>query len=96
MCRKFSLDLLGYHLIADGQRIPLTDTEMRVAHYLHDNRGRVVPPHEMMVNLWNDPNPVDTTIVRMTISSIRKKAGDDVIVTRHRLGYSWGEAGEDS
>lgn len=86
-----ALDLYGCYLIADdGRRIPLTQTEAKVADYLARNQGRIVSPREMMAKLWGDPDPIDTTVVRMHIASIREKAGGDVIVTRHRMGYMWG------
>lgn len=96
MARTISIDPFGYHLIVDGRRVALTDTEMRVASYLHDQRGRIVSQRELMARVWNDPSPIDTTVVRMTVASIRNKAGEDVIVTRHRLGYIWGDDDADS
>lgn len=88
------LDQHGFWLINGSQRIPLTPTEMQVASYLYHQRGRIVSPRELMATIWNERDPIDTTVVRMAISSIRYKAGDHVIVTRHRLGYMWGEDDE--
>lgn len=92
----YKVDTLAFQLVSDQGRVALTETEARVATYLYQRRGRVVSQRELMAAVWNDPNPLDTTVVRMTVASIRRKGGDQVIATRHRLGYMWGEYFEDS
>jgi DNA-binding response OmpR family regulator len=83
------IDLRDYTVKGPDCYAPLTGIEASVAYYLYSNAGRVVSQRELMRAIWNDPDPVDTTCVRMVVSSIRAKAGPDVIITRPRLGYMW-------
>ena len=70
-----------------GEPLALTPQEFRLLSYLMRNAGRVVPPSELLEQLYADDPEKDVNVVEVLIGRVRRKLGPDVIQTRRGHGY---------
>jgi len=86
------IDLVRREVHLDGSNISLTRKEYQVLRLLVRNAGRVVTHQQMLHDVWSPASVSDTHYLRVVISSIRQKLGDEsanprVIVTEQGVGY---------
>ena len=65
----------------------LTQKEFAVALYLARHRGQTVPADELYQEIWQQPMADNPQALRMTISRLKQKLGDDdapVVITSYR------------
>lgn len=78
-----------------GEDIHLTTTEYRLLEYLACNKGRIVTKEMLLEHIWDiDGSFVDDNTVRVNITRLRKKLGDEdqeYIATVFGMGYTLGE-----
>ncbi len=75
-----------------GREIHLTPTEYDLLRALIQNAGRVISHTELLAQVWGDEYRSDLAILRVNISRLRQKLGDDsreprYIVTVPGVGY---------
>jgi DNA-binding response OmpR family regulator len=76
----------------DGQPLELTRKEFGVLEELLRADGAVVPSEELLERVWDEHADPFTTIVRVTVMTLRKKLGEPAVVqTVVGVGYRLGE-----
>lgn len=85
--RNLVLDLNQCILIRDEDEIPLTSVEYKVLFLLMNSPGRVFTKEQIFEAGWSDTYLVDDNTIRVCISKLRSKVGDDNIRTIRGLGY---------
>ncbi|MEZ6116427.1 MAG: response regulator transcription factor [Pirellulaceae bacterium] len=68
---------------SDGEIVQLTQMEMKLLKYFMANEGRVIPRHELMENVWNQPGYLHTRAPDQFIRRLRKIFEDDASIPRH-------------
>ena len=79
-----------------GEALALTPREAGILRWLYRHRGRAVPRHELLGQVWGASEELETRTVDMTIANLRQKierepAEPRIIVTVKGAGYTWGE-----
>ena len=80
------LDLTARQVFRDGTEVRLAPMEYAVLEFLAVNRGRAVSKEEIMLHVWGTDRGVSRTLAEH-VSRLRRKIGDNVIVTRTGFGY---------
>jgi two-component system OmpR family response regulator len=71
----------------DGEPIKLTSHEYKVLTYLMHHREKVVPRTELVEHIYDQDFDRDSNTIEVFIGRLRKKIGQDRIVTERGLGY---------
>jgi len=66
---------------ADGRRIPLTEKETAILLYLHQAAPREVGREELLDEVWGYAAEASTHTVETHIYRLRRKLGDDAVLT---------------
>ncbi|CNF03337.1 DNA-binding response regulator TrcR [Mycobacterium tuberculosis] len=80
------IDFARREVTRDGAAVRLAPLEYALLEFLATNRGRAVPKEELMLRVWGTSRGVSRTLAEH-ISRLRRKLGDDLIVTRSGYGY---------
>lgn len=83
----FSIDPAARRVLRDGEEIELTAQEFRMLQYLALNAGRVVPQDELIQHIYAQEIELNSNVVEVIMSRIRKKLDAPLIETRRGLGY---------
>ena len=70
---KLTLNRSTYELIYDGKTQALSGKEFQVMEMLMQNRGVIVTAEQLITHIWGWDTNVDTSVVWVHISNIRKK-----------------------
>lgn len=81
------LDLDRCQLMINEQVIDLTKIEMALLELFMSQPGRVFTKDQLFEHGWEDAYAVDDNTIRVTISRLREKIGNDRIKTIRGLGY---------
>ena len=81
------LDLAGKSVVQDGQPVQLTAREYAILEYLALNRGKVITRTVLFDHIFDEHADPNSNLLDVHVSSIRKKVGRDVIVTRRGVGF---------
>ena len=88
---ELTVDLASTEVCVSGERIALTPTEYDLLRVLARNAGRVVTHKQLLKEVWGITHHEDAHVVRVTVSNLRAKLGDDAghqaIVNEPRIGY---------
>ena len=79
-------DTRAERLYVDDLYVKLTRTEFRMARYLFMHQGRPVSVTELSEHVYEDFDH-DSSIIARHIANIRKKIGEDIILTESNRGY---------
>lgn len=78
------MDINGLHINTDSHKvslydknIELTPLEYNILIYLAENRGRVISPEELFVNVWKEKYLDNNNTVMAHIARLREKLGED-------------------
>ena len=87
----YTLDVEGYALKRNDERIPLSPREYDVLHFLVSNAGRPYTPQEIYSAVWGNQYG-EVTSVGVYVQRLRRKLEDDprepqYIRTMHGMGY---------
>ena len=82
-----------------GRAVELTATEYEVLSVLSRAAGKVVTSDELLRRVWKRSESTDSTLVRMQVSALRRKLGDDAenptwIFNQRGVGYRMANPGE--
>jgi DNA-binding response OmpR family regulator len=80
------IDLTARQVFKDGAAVRLAPLEYAVLEFLAINRGRAVSKEELMLSVWGTSRGVSRTLAEH-ISRLRRKLGDDLIMTQTGYGY---------
>lgn len=82
-----TLDTLQMRLSVRGVPASLSPLEYRLMSYLMHQKGRVVPPTELIEHLYGDDDARDANALEAIITRLRRKLGASAIETRRGFGY---------
>jgi DNA-binding response OmpR family regulator len=87
----YRLDVDGYYLSRNEQRVPISTKEFEILRHLALNPGRAMTPEDIYAEIWADQYG-DRTSVAVYIRRLRQKLEDDpgkplYIQTIHGKGY---------
>lgn len=86
-----SLNLIECIVNKDGENIELTKAEFMVLQLLMSSPKRVFTKEQIYEAAWNDADAVDDNTIRVIISRLRDKVGNEHIKTIRGLGYRYEE-----
>jgi two-component system, OmpR family, response regulator len=86
-CGSLRLDTRAQRAAVDGMPVKLTSHELRLLTYLMHHTGRVVPRGELIEHIYDQDFDRDSNTIEVFIGRLRKKIGQDRIVTVRGLGY---------
>lgn len=72
--------------------VPLSVHEYRTLLALMERSGRVVTRHQLEEAVYGGDSTIESNTVAVYVHQLRRKLGDDLIVTVHGHGYRMGEA----
>ncbi|MFD0988287.1 response regulator transcription factor [Methyloligella solikamskensis] len=84
---NLTLDTVQMRLSNRGVPVSLSPLEYRLMSYLMHQKGRVVPPTELIEHLYGDDDARDANALEAVITRLRKKLGAGAIETRRGFGY---------
>ncbi|GHF61623.1 two-component system response regulator QseB [Deinococcus metalli] len=91
----YRLDLAGHQVLRDGQPVALTPREYALVECLALSPGRAYARDSLIERVWPEDSAVDTKVVDVFVSTVRRKLGDSVIETVRGLGYRLGPLPQD-
>ncbi|QMV52887.1 quorum sensing response regulator transcription factor QseB [Ewingella americana] len=80
----------------NGEVVVLTQREITVMELFLNNKGRVLPRPLIQEKLYSWDDEVSSNAVEVHIHHLRKKLGNGFIRTVHGVGYTLGDATEES
>lgn len=91
----YSLDLAAHEVSKDGKPVSLTPREYALLECFALNPGRAYSRNALIERVWPEESNVDTKVVDVFVSSVRRKLGEEIIETVRGTGYRLGrlEAG---
>ena len=84
---SLSVDTRQMRVSVDGVRVAVSPLEYRLLAYLVHQKGRVVPPGELIEHLYGGDDARDANSLEAVITRLRKKLGSTAIETRKGFGY---------
>lgn len=88
--RGYTLDLAAHEVLKDGQTVALTPREYTLIECLGLNPGRAYSRTSLIERVWPEESEVDTKVVDVYVSTVRRKLGENVIETVRGMGYRLG------
>jgi two-component system OmpR family response regulator len=82
-----AVDTRLMRVTVNGAAISLTALEYRLVSFLAHNKGRVVPPAELLEHLYGDEDSREANALEALLMRTRKKLGPNSIETRRGFGY---------
>jgi two-component system OmpR family response regulator len=86
-CGDLRVDTRAARATVGGEPIRLTSHEYKVLAYLMHHRGRVVPRTELVEHIYDQDFDRDSNTIEVFIGRLRRKIGNDRIMTERGLGY---------
>lgn len=86
-CGDLRVDTRAARATVGGEPIRLTSHEYKVLAYLMHHNGRVVPRTELVEHIYDQDFDRDSNTIEVFIGRLRKKIGQDRILTERGLGY---------
>jgi two-component system OmpR family response regulator len=86
-CGDLRLDPRAQRVSVAGDPVKLTSHELRLLTYLMHHAGRVVPRNELIEHIYDQDFDRDSNTIEVFVGRLRKKIGQDRIVTVRGLGY---------
>lgn len=86
-CGDLRVDTRSARASIGGEPIKLTSHEYKVLAYLMHHRGRVVARSELVEHIYDQDFDRDSNTIEVFIGRLRKKIGQDRILTERGLGY---------
>ncbi|HMU81882.1 MAG TPA: response regulator transcription factor [Leptospiraceae bacterium] len=82
-------------VVADGKSSELTAHEFKVLRYLMLHAGIVVSKAKLEEQIYEDDQDHESNVLEVYISRLRKKVGEDRIITRRGQGYLFPREGSE-
>ena len=90
-CKDFILNISKSIIEKDNNKIELTKNEIKILHYLVQNRGKIVSREEIIDYLWDSQSFIDDNTLTVNIKRLRNKLEElgivDIIETKRGQGY---------
>lgn len=85
---EVSLDPRAMRVSVKGVPRTLSPQEYRLLDYLMLHAGRVVPPSELIEQLYGEDENRETNTIEVLVGRLRRKLGVELISTRRGFGYT--------
>jgi len=82
-----AIDTVSKETKVDQHVVHLTAKEFQLLEYLLRHRGEVVSKDQLLDHVWADEARVQHNTVETFVANVRKKIGDEIIVTMRGHGY---------
>ncbi|HUC89708.1 MAG TPA: response regulator transcription factor [Patescibacteria group bacterium] len=82
-----TLDIVSKEATVQGSPVHLTAKEFQMLEYLIRHKGEVISKDQLLDHVWADDSRVQHNTVETFVANIRKKIGDEVIMTMRGHGY---------
>jgi DNA-binding response OmpR family regulator len=86
----YTLDLTAHEVTKGQDAVALTPREYALVSNFALNAGRAYSRESLIERVWPGDSGVDTKVVDVYISSLRRKLGEGMIETVRGLGYRLG------
>ncbi len=86
-CGQLSIDTRASRVSFNGEPVKLTAHEYKLISYLAHEKGRPVSRTELTEHIYDQDFDRDSNTIEVFIGRLRRKLGNDVIVTERGLGY---------
>jgi two-component system OmpR family response regulator len=86
-CGDLALNTATGQVTVAGQPVKLTAYQFKVLDYLMHHRGRIVSRSELIEKIYAQDHERDSNTIEVFIGILRRKIGNDRIVTEKGLGY---------
>lgn len=73
------------------RRVTLSRHEYRTLVALMERQGRTVTREQLVAAVYGDCGAIDSNTIAVYVHQLRRKLGDDLIVTDHGVGYRMGD-----
>lgn len=84
----FLFDFERFVVVSEnGEEVKLTTKEILIIKLLYENRGRVVTRDMILDSVWGNEYVGEDRLIDTHIKNIRKKLGNELIVTVKSVGY---------
>ncbi|OLO02665.1 response regulator [Salinicola socius] len=95
---ELTIDLARHRIVRGEEAVHLTPREFSVLAMLARQPDRVVTQHQLLAEIWGPVHVHDTHYLRIVVSRLRQKLGDDpdaprLIQTEAGIGYRLGSFG---
>lgn len=87
---EYTLDLAAHRVLKAGRVVSLTPREYALIECLGLNPGRAYARDSLIERVWPEDSGVDTKVVDVFVSTVRRKLGEGMIETVRGLGYRLG------
>lgn len=84
------LDIVSKEATVSEQTVHLTAKEFQLLEYLLRHKNEVISKDQLLDHVWADDARVQHNTVETFVANVRKKIGDDVIMTVRGHGYKVG------
>lgn len=81
------LDIVAKEATVHDEPIHLTAKEFQLLEYLLRHKGEVISKDQLLDHIWADEARVQHNTVETFVANVRKKIGEDVIITMRGHGY---------
>jgi len=85
-----ALDVVAKEATVAGATVHLTAKEFQLLEYLLRHKNEVISKDQLLDHVWADDARVQHNTVETFVANVRKKIGDDVIMTVRGHGYKVG------
>ncbi|MBU1331052.1 MAG: response regulator transcription factor [Gammaproteobacteria bacterium] len=89
--RDVEIDPAARTVTRGGQRIDLSASEFRLLLALLESRGRPLSRDQLQDRLYGDDTAIGSNTVAVYVHQLRRKLGNDVVVTELGFGYRVGD-----
>lgn len=86
-----SLDPTRREVLLRGTPVPLRPSEFRTLQALMERPERVVAREQLEALVYRDSEHIESNTIAVYIHQLRRKLGNDVVLTVHGVGYRIGE-----
>jgi two-component system OmpR family response regulator len=86
-CGTLNIDMTSGATSFDGRPITLTTQEFRIVEYLLHRKDKIVSRLELIDHVYGTDGDPDSNVIDVLISRIRKKIGNDMLLTVRGRGY---------
>jgi two-component system OmpR family response regulator len=90
-CRDIEVDVTKHSVSRGGERVPLSAYEYRTLLALLERPGHVITRSRLEEVVYANSGETGSNTIAVFIHQLRRKLGDDVIITVHGQGYIIGE-----
>ena len=91
-CGPLAIDTRSARVSLNGEVVKLTGHEYKLIVYLAHEKGRVVSRTELTEHIYDQDFDRDSNTIEVFVGRLRRKLGNDVIVTERGLGYRLADA----